>query len=167
MCGLESTGVRLQLSAEMSVKEENHELLAEIAEMKSQEEYKISRPQLVHQLLIHTFIRPKDPNGPSSFSSGVLTGDYPLRAFTVTSAFGEKDLYFFVYDTKVVGSRKDGTRLVEPQDMVLMKAQVGLEGCVPDLKQMVRTSEKQFRGFTKFTPNMIHRAGNIHSVVKC
>ena len=164
MCGPESLDVRIRRSAEIAVRVENHELLAIIAEMKTQEEYKISRPQPVHQLSIRTFIRPKDTSDPSSFSTGVLTGDNPLCAFTVTSAFGEKDLYFFVYDTKVIESRKDGTRLVEPQDMVLMKAQVGLEGCVPDLKEMVKSAEKKFRGFTKFTPAMIHRAGNCHSL---
>ena len=43
--------------------------------------------------------------------------------------------------------------------MKLMKAQLGVPGYVPNLKEMYDSAIKVFGGYTKFTPGMIWRAG--------
>jgi hypothetical protein len=129
-----------------------------IEDMKKQDEYIKSPLKPVHEVLVHSFIHPKDAKDPASISTGVLTGGQSLWAFTIDNAYGAGDLFYFVYDTKVIDHREDKTWVVEHKDLVLVKAQIGAKGYVPDLKSMVDNSTKFFAGYTKFTPGMIHRA---------
>jgi hypothetical protein len=130
-----------------------------IKDMKKQDEY-VNSPFLpVHEVLIHSFIHPKDSSNPASISTGVLTGGEPLWAFTIGEGYGHGELYYFVYDTKVVDHRPDGTWVVEFLDLKLAKAQIAVDGYKPDLKKMLDSSIKLFGGYTKFTSGMVHRAG--------
>src|SRR5438552_1557236 len=129
-----------------------------IDDMKEQEEYIKTPLTPVHEVLIHTFIHPKDPSNPASITTGVLTGGEPLWAFTVGEQYGHGELYYYVYDTKVIDHREDGTWVVEHANVVLVKAQIAVEGYKPELKDMLRSSMRVFGGYTKFTPGMIHRA---------
>ena len=139
---------------------EREEFKAIIDDMKAQEEYRISPFRPVHEVVVHSFIHPKNPNDPASISTGVLTGANPLYAFVVGDGQGYGDLWYYVYDTRVIEHREDGTWVVEHRDLVLVKAQLGVGGYVPDLKKMVDSATKTFAGYTKFTPGMIHRACN-------
>ena len=129
-----------------------------ITDMKQQEEY-VNAPLVpVYEVLIHSFIHPKDSSNPASISTGVLTGGDPLWAFTVGEQYGHGELYYFVYDTKVIDHREDRTWVVEHKDIVLVKAQIAVEGYKPELKDMLRSAIRIFGGYTKFTPAMIHHA---------
>ena|ERR1700736_2581590 len=125
--------------------------------IRNEDEYKSSPLRPVHEVLIHSFVHPKETTNPLSISSGVLTGGYPLWAFTVGEQHGQGDLYYYVYDTKVTDHRSDGTWVVEHTDLVLVKAQIGLEGYKPNLRDMLNSAIRVFGGYTKFTPSMIHR----------
>jgi hypothetical protein len=129
-----------------------------IEDMKKQDEYLNSPLRPVHELVVHSFIHPKNPSSPSSISTGVLTGGAALWAFKIENGIGFGDLYYYVYDTKVIEHREDGTWIVEHKDLVLAKAQIGVEGYTPNLKEMVDSAPKFFAGYTKFTPGMIHHA---------
>jgi len=129
-----------------------------IDDMKKQEEYINSPLRPVHELVVHSFIHPKDTSNPVSISTGVLTGGDPLWAFTIDDGTGYGDLYYYVYDTKVIEHREDGTWVVEHKDFVLVKAQIGVQGYCPNLKNMVDSAPKFFAGYTRFTPGMVHRA---------
>jgi len=137
---------------------EREEFKAIIDDMKAQEEYRISPFRPVHEVIIKSFIHPKNPNNAATISTGVLTGGNPLYAFVVGDGQGYGDLWYYVYDTRVIEHREDGTWVVEHKDLVLVKAQLGVGGYVPDLKKMVDSATKTFAGYTKFTPGMIHRA---------
>ena len=137
---------------------ERKEFQAMIEDMKKQEEYITSPLRAVHEVIVHSFIHPKDPTNPSSISTGVLTGGDPLWAFTVDDGTGYGDLYYYVFDTKVIEHREDGIWVVEHKDLVLAKAQLGVSGYTPNLKNMYDSAAKFFGGYTKFTPGMIHRA---------
>ena len=129
-----------------------------IEDMKSQPEYITAPLRGVHELLVRSFIFPKDPSNPASISTGVLTGGDLLWAFSVDNGSGYGDLYCYVYDTKVIDHREDGTWVVEHKDFALVKAQLSVEGYTPNLKKMYDLAPKFFAGYTKFTPGMIHRA---------
>lgn len=129
-----------------------------ISDMKRREEYITSPFRPVHEVLIHSFLHPKDSSNPLSISSGVLTGGSPLWGFWVDDGTGHGDLYYYVYDTRIIEHREDGTWVVEHKDLTLAKAQLAVKGYIPDLKRMVDSAIKFFGGYTKFTPAMIHRA---------
>lgn len=80
-------------------------------------------------------------------------------------AYGHGELYYFVYDTKVIDHREDGTWVVEHKDIVLVKAQIAVDGYKPELKDMLKSAIRVFGGYTKFTPGMIHRAGTYLELV--
>jgi hypothetical protein len=130
-----------------------------INDMKAQDEYKDSPLLPVHEVLLHSFIHPKDTSNPASISTGLLTGGEPLWGFTVGEGHGHGELYYFVFDTKVIDHRADGTWVVELLDLKLAKAQIAADGYKPDLKKMLESSIRIFGGYTKFTSGMIHRTG--------
>ena len=67
-----------------------------------------------------------------------------------------------MYETKIIEYREDGTWCAEFEGGVkLMKAQLGVPGYVPNLKEMYASATKVFGGYTKFTPGMIWRAGTL------
>jgi hypothetical protein len=129
-----------------------------IDDMKKQEEYIKAPIRAVHELVVHSFIYPKNSSNPASISTGVLTGGDPLWAFKVDDGSGYGNLYYYVYNTKVIEHREDGTWVVEHKDLVLAKAQIAVQGYTPDLKNMVDSAAKFFAGYTKFTYGMIHHA---------
>jgi hypothetical protein len=136
---------------------ECEDLLKFVTNMKQEDEYKNARLKPVQEILLHSFIHPKDDDNPVSITSGVLTGGDPLWAFTVDEQNGQGDLYYYVYDTKVMDHRVDGTWVVEHLDFVLVKAQIGVEGYLPKMKTMLDSAIRIHGGYTKFTPAMIHR----------
>jgi hypothetical protein len=136
---------------------EDQELEKLVNNMRKEDEYVNARFRPVQEVLIHSFIHPKDSSNPNSISSGVLTGGDPLWAFTVDEEFGHGELYYYVYDTKVIEYRVDGTWVVEHTDLVLVKAQIGVDGYIPKLNDLLDSAIRVFGGYTKFTPAMIHR----------
>ena len=48
---------------------------------------------------------------------------------------------------------------MEFEGVKLMKAQLGVPGYMPNLKEVCDSATKVFGGYTKFTPGMIWRAG--------
>jgi hypothetical protein len=136
------------------------ELVVLLDDIRAQEEYKNSPFLPVYEVLIHSFIHPKDPSNPASISTGLLTGGEPLWGFTIGEGYGHGELYYFVYDTKVVDHRPDGTWVVEFLDLKLAKAQIAVQGYKPDLTKMLDSSTKIFGGYTKFNSGMVHRVGN-------
>jgi hypothetical protein len=136
---------------------EDPELEKLIENLKKEDEYVNAPFRPVQEVLIHSFIYPKDSSNPASITSGVLTGGDPLWAFTVDEEFGRGELYYYVYDTKVIEYRVDGTWVVEHTDLVLVKAQIGVDGYIPKLNDLLGSAIRVFGGYTKFTPAMIHR----------
>jgi hypothetical protein len=130
----------------------------ELQDLRQQLDAEPSQLHSVHELVVHSFIHPKDPENPASISTGVLTGDQYLWAFMVDLGAGHGDMYYYVYDTKVIEHKEDSTWVVEHRDVVLVKAQIGVHGYTPHLKEMVEAAPKFFGGYTRFTPAMIHRA---------
>jgi hypothetical protein len=130
-----------------------------VNDMKKEEEYLLSPLRPVHEVLLPSFIHPRNPNKPTTISMGLLTGGSPLWGFCIDDGTGYGDLYYFVYDTKIIEHREDGTWCVEFEGVKLMKAQLGVPGYVPNLKEMFDSAIKVFGGYTKFTPGMIWRAG--------
>ena len=135
------------------------ECLDEMAYLRKQLDDEPSpRLRSVHEVAVHSFIHPKDMRNPASISTGVLTGGSYLWAFVVDLGTSHGDMYYYVYDTKVIEYREDSTWVVEHTDLVLVKAQIAVHGYIPDLKEMVESAPKFFGGYTRFTPAMIHRA---------
>lgn len=130
-----------------------------INDMKKQEEYLLSPLRPVHEVLLPSFIHRRNPTKPTTISMGLLTGGSPLWGFHVDDGTGYGDLYYFVYSTKIIEHREDGTWCVEFDGVSLMKAQLRVPGYVPNLKEMYDSATKVFAGYTKFTPGMIWRAG--------
>lgn len=114
----------------------------------------------VHEVLIKSFIHPGDPSKPSRISTGVLTGGKPLWAFTVDERGGHGDLYYFAYDNEVRDRWSDGTRVINLMGLVLVKAQIEVEGTMPALKDMLRSAVRVFGGYTRFTSAIIHGTGH-------
>ena len=120
----------------------------------------INAPLLpIHELLITGFLRPRDPTNPNTISTGVLTSGKRLWAFTVNERRAKGDLYYFVYDTRTTDRWSDGTRVIEMLDLVLVKAQIGVEGYEPELSGLLRSATRVFGGYTRFTSGMIHTVG--------
>jgi hypothetical protein len=134
-------------------------LKAFIEAIKEEDEYANTitlRP--VREVIVHSFIHPKDPSNPNSITTGLLTGGYPLWGFIVDGDYETAELFYYVYDTKIVEHRVDGTWVVEHTDLTLVKAQIGVEGYHPELKEMLRKSYFLHAGYTKFSDGLIHRA---------
>jgi hypothetical protein len=129
-----------------------------IDDMKKQDEYLNSPLRPVFEVAVHSFIHPKNPSNPASISTGVLTGGAPLWGFVVDDGTGYGDLYYYVYDTRVIEHREDSTWVVEHKDLVLVKAQLAVQGYIPNLKNMFDSAPKFLGGYTRFSPAMIHRA---------
>jgi hypothetical protein len=129
-----------------------------IQELRNQEEYTKSSRKKVYEVLVSSFIHPKDSSNPSSISSGLLTGPQRVWAFTVENGLGGEDLYYYVYDTRLIDHRPDKTWVVEHTGLTLVKAQVGLKGYIPDLQKMLSEAPKFVGGYTRLTSAMIRRA---------
>jgi hypothetical protein len=113
----------------------------------------------VYEVLIGSFVHRGGSVVRNCPAFGVLTGGNPLHCFTVDERHGRGDLYYFVYDASVTRQSRQGKRSVSVLDLVLVKAQIGLEGYIPNLNSTLDSTVRLFAGYTRFTSSMIHRTG--------
>src|SRR5271154_6152418 len=112
----------------------------------------------VREILLPSFIRPKNQSKPASHTTGILTGETRLAAFLIDDGTGYGDLRYFVYDLSAIEHREDGTWVVQFQDISLKKLGVREEGYIPNLKEMCDVAEKKTGGYTNFTDEKLYRA---------
>jgi len=138
----------------------SHENLSRLVREYKSQLKDISAPLLpVYEVLLTSFVYPGRSLMETNPSLGVLTGGNPLHCFTVDEHHRKGDLYYFVYDASVISQSKQGKRFMMLLDLVLVKAQIGLEGYLPSLYVTLDSAVRIFAGYTRFTSSMIHRTG--------